>query len=144
MSNQPEVAVGRPHKRVEGRLKVTGRAAYAADHGPEHGVDDIAQAVLVDSSIGRGRISGIDTTAAAAEPGVLSVLSHQNAPALPYQDNTGGSNNPPGERLRVFQDDRVHSFGQPVAVVVADTWRPPSTRPTWSRSPTRPRTPPPT
>ncbi len=121
MSSQPERVVGRPKERVEGRLKVTGRAPYAADHGPEHGIEDVAYAVIVDSSIGRGRISAIDTTAAGAEPGVVSVLSYENAPTLPYEDNTGGSNNPPGERLRVFQDDRVLFFGQPVAVVVADT-----------------------
>lgn len=117
MSGQPGVAVGRPHKRVEGRVKVTGRATYAADHD----LNDVAYAVMVDSSIGRGRISAIDTTAAEAEPGVLSVISHHNAPLLPYQDNTDGSNNPPGVRLRVFQDDQVRFFGQPVAVVVAQT-----------------------
>jgi xanthine dehydrogenase YagR molybdenum-binding subunit len=121
MSNQPEVAVGRPDKRVEGRLKVTGRATYAADHGPGHGIDDLAYAVMVDSSIGRGRISAIDTTAAMAEPGVLSVLGHHNAPTLPYQDNSEGSYNPPGSRLRVFQDDQVRFFGQPVAVVIAES-----------------------
>ena len=119
-SRQPEVAVGRAHKRVEGRLKVTGRATYAADHGPDHGIDDVAYAVIVDSRIGRGRISAIDSTAAMAEPGVLGVLSHHNAPTLPYEDNDG-SYNPPGRRLRVFQDDRVHFFGQPVAVVVAES-----------------------
>jgi xanthine dehydrogenase YagR molybdenum-binding subunit len=117
MSSQPEVAVGRPLKRVEGRLKVTGRARYAADHD----IDDIAYAVMVDSSIGRGRITAIDTTAAEAEAGVLSVISHHNAPTLPYDDNAGGSYNPPGVRLRVFQDDQVLFFGQPVAVVVAQS-----------------------
>lgn len=117
MSRQPEVAVGRPQKRVEGRLKVTGQATYAADHE----IDDVAYAVMVDSGIGRGRISMIDTTAAEAEPGVLGVISHRNAPTLPYEDNTDGSNNPPGERLRVFQDDRVLFFGQPIAVVVAES-----------------------
>jgi xanthine dehydrogenase YagR molybdenum-binding subunit len=121
MSDQPEVAVGRPLKRVEGRLKVTGRARYAADHGPDHDIDDIAYAVMVDSSIGRGRITAIDTTAAEAEAGVLSVISHDNAPTLPYEDNTGGSYNPPGVRLRVFQDDQVLFFGQPVAVVIAQS-----------------------
>lgn len=120
MSHQPEVAVGRPHKRVEGRLKVTGRATYAADHGPVHSTDDMTYAVIVDSTIGRGRISAIDTTASMAQPGVLNVLSHLNAPTLPYQDNTD-SYNPPGVRLRVFQDDRVLFFGQPVAVVVAES-----------------------
>ena len=120
MSQQPEVAVGRAHKRVEGRLKVTGRATYAADHGPGHGIEDVAYAVMVDSSIGRGRVSAIDSTAAMAEPGVLSVLGHHNAPVLPYEDNDG-SFNPPGARLRVFQDDQVRFFGQPVAVVVAES-----------------------
>ncbi len=120
MGQQPEVAVGRADMRVEGRLKVTGRATYAADHGPAHGIDDIAYAVMVDSSVGRGRISAIDTAAAMAEPGVLSVLSHHNAPRLPYEDNAD-SYNPPGVRLRVFQDDQVLFFGQPVAVVVADS-----------------------
>ncbi len=55
-----------------------------------------------------------------AEPGVLSVISHHNAPTLPYRGQRRGSYNPPGVRLRVFQDDQVHFFGQPVAVVVAD------------------------
>ncbi|MGN9846881.1 xanthine dehydrogenase family protein molybdopterin-binding subunit [Nonomuraea sp. H19] len=83
-------------------------------------MDGAAYAVVVDSSIGRGRITGVDTSTATAQPGVLAVLSHRNAPRLPYQDNPG-SNNPPGRRLRVFQDDRVLFFGQPVAVAVATT-----------------------
>jgi xanthine dehydrogenase YagR molybdenum-binding subunit len=95
---------------------VTGAARYAADHL----VDGVVHAVLVDSTIGRGRITGIDAGAATAHPGVLAVISHLNAPRLPYRENTG-SNNPAGQRLRVFQDDRVHFFGQPVAVVVAST-----------------------
>jgi xanthine dehydrogenase YagR molybdenum-binding subunit len=121
MSSQPEVAVGRPKPRVEARLKVTGRAPYAADHGTAHGLENVAHAVIVDSTVGRSRIASIDTRAAEAEPGVVRVISHENAPKLPYDDNTGRSLNPPGERLRVFQDDRVLFFGQPVAVVVAET-----------------------
>jgi xanthine dehydrogenase YagR molybdenum-binding subunit len=113
---QPQAAVGTPQSRVDGRLKVTGRAMYAADHV----VDGVAYAAVVDSSVGRGRITGVDTRAALAQPGVLRVISHLNAPRLPYRDNSG-SNNPPGTRLRVFQDDRVRFFGQPVAVVVATT-----------------------
>ena len=116
MSPQPQAAVGAPLSRVDGRLKVTGKALYAA----EHDVDGAVHAVIVDASIGRGRITSIDTGAAEAQPGVLRVISHRNAPKLPYRDNTG-SNNPPGRRLRVFQDDRVLFHGQPVAVVVATT-----------------------
>jgi xanthine dehydrogenase YagR molybdenum-binding subunit len=111
---QPRIAVGADSRRVDGRLKVTGAARYAADHL----IDGVLYAVIVDATIGRGRITDIDTAAAAAQPGVHAVISHLNAPRLPYRDNTG-SNNPPGQRLRMFQDDQVHFFGQPVAVVVA-------------------------
>ncbi|MEU0342395.1 xanthine dehydrogenase family protein molybdopterin-binding subunit [Streptomyces bobili] len=116
MSPQPQAAVGAPLSRVDGRLKVTGKARYAA----EFDVDGAVHAVIVDASIGRGRITSIDTGAAEAQPGVLRVIHHGNAPKLPYRDNSG-SNNLPGRRLRVFQDDKVLFHGQPVAVVVATT-----------------------
>ncbi|MFI6693041.1 xanthine dehydrogenase family protein molybdopterin-binding subunit [Streptomyces sp. NPDC050433] len=119
MSPQPQAAVGAPLSRVDGRLKVTGQAKYAADHGPG-GREGVVYAVVVDSSIALGRITGVDTGAAEAQPGVLKVIHHRNAPKLPYQPNPG-SLNLPGERLRVFQDDRVRFHGQPVAVVVATT-----------------------
>ncbi|WP_425247828.1 xanthine dehydrogenase family protein molybdopterin-binding subunit [Streptomyces sp. NEAU-NA10] len=116
MSPQPQAAVGAPLSRVDGRLKVTGKALYAA----EHEVDGVVHAVVVDAGIGKGRITSLHTRAAEALPGVLRVISHRNAPKLPYRDNAG-SNNPPGRRLRVFQDDQVRFHGQPVAVVVATT-----------------------
>ncbi|MFG2129268.1 xanthine dehydrogenase family protein molybdopterin-binding subunit [Streptomyces sp. NPDC048751] len=116
MSPQPQAAVGAPLSRVDGRLKVTGKALYAA----EHDVDGAVHAVIVDARIGKGRITGIDTKAALAHRGVLRVIHHGNAPRLPYRDNSG-SNNLPGRRLRIFQDDRVLFHGQPVAVVVATT-----------------------
>ncbi|WP_338781513.1 xanthine dehydrogenase family protein molybdopterin-binding subunit [Streptomyces sp. DG1A-41] len=114
MSQQPQAAVGAPLSRVDGRLKVTGQAKYAADHD----IDGVVHAVVVDSSIGRGRITGIDTRAANALRGVLGVISHLDKPRLAYRDNPGPF---PGQRLRVFQDDAVRFFGQPVAVVVATT-----------------------
>ena len=116
MSPQPQAAVGAPLSRVDGRLKVTGKAEYAA----EHDIKGAVHAVIVDASIGRGRIRSIDTRDAEKHAGVLRVIHHGNAPKLPYRDNAG-SNNPAGRRLRVFQDDRVLFHGQPVAVVVATT-----------------------
>ncbi|MFE0249839.1 xanthine dehydrogenase family protein molybdopterin-binding subunit [Streptomyces sp. NPDC059010] len=116
MSPQPQAAVGAPLSRVDGRLKVTGKAEYAS----EHDGNGVVHAVIVDASIGRGRITSIDTRAAEKHAGVLRVIHHGNAPKLPYRDNSG-SNNPAGRRLRVFQDDRVLFHGQPVAVVVATT-----------------------
>ncbi len=102
---------------MEGRLKVTGKAPYAA----EHDIKGVVHAVIVDASIGRGRITSIDTDDALAQPGVLRVIHHGNAPKLPYRDNPASNNPPGGRRLRVFQDDKVLFHGQPVAVVVATT-----------------------
>jgi xanthine dehydrogenase YagR molybdenum-binding subunit len=111
--SQPQAAVGAAAPRVDARLRVTGQAKYAADNSP----DGVVHAVVVDSSVGRGRVTGIDARAAEAQTGVLKVLSHLNAPELPPLE--GGF--PPGVPLRPFQDDRVRFFGQPVAVVVATT-----------------------
>ncbi|WP_327588342.1 xanthine dehydrogenase family protein molybdopterin-binding subunit [Nonomuraea sp. NBC_00507] len=110
-------AVGAPLSRVDGRLKVTGQAKYAADH-PTEGV---VHAAIVGSTVGRGRMTGIDTRAALAHPGILTVISHLNAPKLAYRPNPSSNNPEGGERLHVFQDDKVLFHGQPVAVVVATT-----------------------
>ncbi|SEH01044.1 xanthine dehydrogenase YagR molybdenum-binding subunit [Nonomuraea solani] len=110
-------ATGAPLSRVDGRLKVTGQATYAA----EHEVPGAVHGVIVTSTAGKGRITGIDARAATALPGVLKVISHLNAPKLPYRPFRGIPDPAKGERLRVFQDDRVRFFGQPVAVVVAET-----------------------
>ncbi|MGW0758585.1 xanthine dehydrogenase family protein molybdopterin-binding subunit [Streptomyces sp. NPDC002814] len=111
--SQPQAAVGAAAPRVDARLRVTGRAKYAADNSP----DGVVHAVIVDSSVGRGRVTGIDSRAAEGQTGVLKVISHLNAPELPPVE--GGF--PPGEPLRPFQDGRVRFFGQPVAVVLATT-----------------------
>ncbi|MET9522501.1 xanthine dehydrogenase family protein molybdopterin-binding subunit [Streptomyces coeruleorubidus] len=115
MSPQPQAAVGAPLSRVDGRLKVTGKATYAA----EHDIKGVVHAVVVDSTVARGRITGIDTRAALAQPGVLKVISHLNAPKLAYRDNPASIDPLEGDRLHVFQDDQVLFHGQPVAVVVA-------------------------
>ncbi|MEV0615641.1 xanthine dehydrogenase family protein molybdopterin-binding subunit [Nonomuraea sp. NPDC050404] len=114
-------AAGTPVSRVDGRLKVTGRAAYAAEHDAHGAVRDVVHGVIVTSTVGKGRITAIDTAAATGQPGVLAVISHLNAPTLPYRPFRGVTDPPRGEHLRVFQDDRVRFFGQPVAVAVAET-----------------------
>ncbi|WP_416970809.1 xanthine dehydrogenase family protein molybdopterin-binding subunit [Streptomyces sp. 4F14] len=108
MNAGPESAVGSVLSRAEGRLKVTGRATFTADHTVEGAV----HAVVVGSRIARGRITGIDTRAADGLPGVLGILSHLD---VPRPDLFAGEEPP------VLQDDRVRYFGQPVAVVVART-----------------------
>jgi xanthine dehydrogenase YagR molybdenum-binding subunit len=103
--------------RVDGRLKVTGGAHYAA----EFNQPNQAYAVIVSATVGLGRITAVDAASVMRLPGVLAVISHLNAPRLAYQPYKGVIDPGVGERLHVLQDDQVRFFGQPVAVVVADT-----------------------
>ena len=111
--------IGQPISRVDGPAKVTGQAVYAA----EFRLHNLAYAALVSSTIPRGRISGIDAVEAEQSPGVLAVITYENAERLPYREL---EKRPPvdpqsGDQLRVFQGPEVLFAGQPVAVVVAET-----------------------
>lgn len=112
-----EQLIGRPLPRVDGHAKVTGGARYAADFNQPGQV----YGVVVSATVGLGRITGIAAAAVSGMPGVLAVVSHLNAPRLAYGAHKGPIDPAAGERLHVFQDDRVLFYGQPVAVVVADT-----------------------
>ena len=94
--------------RVDGRPKVTGQARYAF----EQPVEGLAYAAAVTATIAAGEIDAIDAQRALALPGVLAVISHDNAPRLGETDD--------GELL-LFQSDTVHYRGQIVAAVVAET-----------------------
>ena len=109
--------LGQPLDRVDGVLKVTGRARYAAEFSP----DNVAFAVIVQSTVPRGRITRIETADAQRLPGVLAILTHRNAPQLP-QKGRSAVNPPAGRTLSLLQDDVVHYNGQPIGVVVADTF----------------------
>jgi xanthine dehydrogenase YagR molybdenum-binding subunit len=100
-------AIGTAVERVEARAKVTGEARYAYEYDAE----GVAHASIVQSTIARGEIRVVDATAALALPGVLAVISHQNAPVLGPIEN--------GELL-LFQSPRVAYRGQVVAAVVAE------------------------
>ena len=103
--------VGKPLDRVDGRLKVTGRARYAyeVEQGPA-----VAYGYVVEASIGKGRITSIDTDAAERAPGVVLVLTHRNAP----EQGTGNHH----EAHPVLTSPEVSYYGQPVAFVVAETF----------------------
>jgi xanthine dehydrogenase YagR molybdenum-binding subunit len=68
------MSVGQPIERVDGRLKVTGRATYTADQN----IPGLVFGVLVTSAIAKGRIASIDTRAAERVPGTLTVLTHKS------------------------------------------------------------------
>ncbi|MDT7667803.1 MAG: xanthine dehydrogenase YagR molybdenum-binding subunit, partial [Pseudonocardiales bacterium] len=67
----PQNAVGQPMSRVDGQLKVTGRATYAA----EHDLPDLLHGVIVSSAVSRASDTTINTDRAMAQPGVLRVLT---------------------------------------------------------------------
>jgi len=109
-----ETFTGRGIDRVDGRLKVTGRAPYAA----EIAVANVAHAVIVGSAIAKGKIASIDTRAASRAAGVITVLTHLNAPQLPGARLKLG---PMDRVLQLLQDDAVLYSDQPVALAIADT-----------------------
>ncbi len=114
-----QVRTGTPVSRIDGRAKVTGQAKYAA----EHFAPDLAYGVVVSSPVAKGRITAIHIDDALAVPGVVQVLTHANRPKvrgfdIAYKDMTA----PAGAPFRPLYDDKVFYSGQPVALVVADTF----------------------
>lgn len=111
--------IGQPFDRVDGPLKVTGAARFTADFTLEH----LTFGALVCSTIAKGRAIRIDAAAAKAVPGVLEVITHENAPRMKPPSLVGITTTRAfaASNLLIFQDDRVHWNGQPVAVVVAET-----------------------
>jgi len=93
------LTTGQPVTRVDGRLKVTGQAHYAADNPAK----DMVYASLVTSTVARGGVDRIDSSAAARQPDVLRVITDFRGVKLPYDIK------------------QVSCFGQPVAIVVANT-----------------------
>ncbi len=104
--------IGQPIDRVDGRLKVTGRAQYAA----EFVAPNVVHAVLVQSTIGAGAIIGFDLSAAQSMPGVLAIITPENAPKLAIKGGTPQTTDAP-----LLQNMDILFNGQHVAVVVADT-----------------------
>ena len=99
--------VGRPHRLIDGRARVTGSLRYTADL-PYPG---LLHARLVTSPHAHARLTGVDTAAAAALPGVVRVLTAADLPALA-----------PVSRARLLlARDRVIFVGQPVALVIAES-----------------------
>ena len=110
--------VGAPINRTDAWAKVSGAARYAAEHPVEH----LAQAVLVTSTVPNGRIKRIDTSEAERLPGVIHIMTHENALRLPQETKAGKVSPPIGRVLSLLQDGAVHYNNQPIAVVVAETF----------------------
>ena len=101
-------AIGASLDRRDGPQKVTGTARYAY----EYRFDDPLYLFPVPSEVARGRVTAIDASRAGAVPGVVAVLTHENAPRLADTSD---------RELAVLQTADVAFRGQYVAAVVAET-----------------------
>src|SRR5438876_468672 len=110
--------IGLPLDRVDGQLKVTGRATYAFEYATRGGA---AYGVIVPAAVAKGRVVAVDVRDAERAPGVLLVLTKDNAPP----QSPWGPVDLPDRFARAepaLDSDEVRYFGFPVAFVVADTF----------------------
>jgi xanthine dehydrogenase YagR molybdenum-binding subunit len=103
--------VGQPLDRIDGRLKTTGQAPYAYEHNDA--VRDHAYGYVVGAAIAKGRITGMALDAARAAPGVLAIVTHENAGDL----GKGKMNT-----AKLLGGPEVDHYHQAIAVVVAETF----------------------
>jgi xanthine dehydrogenase YagR molybdenum-binding subunit len=113
------LTVGKPVDRVDGKLKVTGTATYSAEYYPTNFV----HGVMVLSTITKGRIKNINTSIAEKAPGVVKIMTYENAPQLHFpQSSDPGGGKFAEKDLLPLQSDRIFYSGQVIAVVMASTF----------------------
>lgn len=111
--------IGKEMSRVDGVAKVTGQAKYAVEFQSKN----VAYGYIVQSEIAKGAIKSIDTAAAEKAAGVIKVFTHLNAPKLAFTDKKDKDEMAPGGTpLRALYTDKVMFSGQPIALVVAETY----------------------
>ena len=108
--------VGQPLDRVDGALKVTGAATFTA----ERALPRMCCAKILFSTVPAGTITSFNLNAAQHAPGVIAILTPDNAPRLP-QGGRAGVEPPAGRVLSLLQDRSVSYNGQPIGVVIAES-----------------------
>ncbi|CAN7638108.1 xanthine dehydrogenase family protein molybdopterin-binding subunit [Rhizobium sp. LjRoot98] len=115
----PSKVVGVPTARIDGPLKVSGCAPYAAEHYEPF----MLFGYVLPATIATGRILAIDATDAERFAGVIKVYTHENRPDTAWRDSKWKDEVAlPGHPLRPLESDRILFDGQPVAFVVAETF----------------------
>lgn len=108
--------IGHPWNRVEGPLKVSGRATYTYD---EWSLGQPLYGFIVEATIGRGRTAKLDTSRAARAQGVRAVITHREAPRQFPPDPSVSLYS---RALPMLTGPEIDYFAQPIALVVADTF----------------------
>lgn len=103
--------VGQPHDRIDGHLKTTGTAHYAYEWHNE--AANMAYGYVVGSAIAKGHINSIDLEAARNAPGVITIVTADNAGPLGK-----GEKNP----AKLLAGPTIEHYHQAIAVVVAETF----------------------
>ncbi len=103
--------LGQPLDRIDGKLKTTGTAHYAYERNDV--APNAAYGYILGAAIAKGRIESIDTADAKAAPGVLAVVTYENAGKLGKAKN---------HTARMLAGPEVQHYDQAVAVVVAETF----------------------
>lgn len=112
-------SIGKPISRLEGQLKVTGSAKYAG----EYDAPDLLYGYVVNSTITKGRITIIDTDDAKSLEGVIEIFTHENRPSTAWFDfQYADMDAPPGTVFKPLKDNEIKYNGQPIALVVAETF----------------------
>jgi xanthine dehydrogenase YagR molybdenum-binding subunit len=114
-------SLGKPVSRLDGYEKTTGRARYTG----EIFLPNLAYAAIVGATIASGRVTAIDGGAALTADGVVAVLTHESLPRIPGEPHllpslVGGP--AAGQSFFPLQGDQIHYYGQPVAIVIANTY----------------------
>src|ERR1700733_3094027 len=116
--NSTTSPIGKRTPRVDGPLKVTGRAQYTSDfHFP-----GMLYAVPVEATIANGRVVKLDTAAAEKMPGVRAIFHRENIGKIFRSVPERGFGGICEERRPPFEDDVVRYYGQYIALAVADTF----------------------
>jgi xanthine dehydrogenase YagR molybdenum-binding subunit len=111
--------VGRPTNRLDGRLKVTGHAKYAAEYASHQ----VLYGVVVSGTIASGHLQSLDIDRARAVPGVVEIFTHQNRGKAAWLDRSWRDEvAPPGHPFRPLNSDHILFDGQPIALIVAETY----------------------
>lgn len=112
--------IGKPISRIDGRAKVTGTARYAG----EFSAPGLLYGYVVSSAIARGKIESIDETAARTVHGVVEIFTHKNRPKVASSDKAYRDQTAPedGSPFRPLYDGEIQYSGQPVALIVAETF----------------------
>ena len=112
-------SIGKPISRLEGHLKVTGIAKYAG----EYQADDLLYGYVINSTITKGKIAIIDTSKAKELEGVIEIFTHENRPSTAWFDlQYADMDAPPGTVFKPLKDNQIKYNGQPIALVVAETF----------------------